>query len=275
MPTSEPRNVATAERYIALYNGDIERFVPECYTPDCRVLAMGGEVIDGPAAFLQVERTVLAAAPRRRMRLDHLHAIGDTVTVEVTLQNPDAGSDWARPFVAVLNMRDGLIAIDRSYADWSDWPGLAPLLDANAAAEAVNRVPATRVTADSPQARANLRVAERYVDLYNTDPERFVRECYHADYRVGAMGIGWYDGLDKFIGIEKAVLAAAPQRRMRADYLHAGESVVVVEAAVVDASRGAGWEIPFCAVLEIRGDRIANDRTYADFRAWPGLTGTL
>ena len=27
----------------------------------------------------------------------------------------------------------------------------------------------------------NLAVARRYVELYNTDPERFVRECYHTD----------------------------------------------------------------------------------------------
>ena len=47
----------------------------------------------------------------------------------------------------------------------------------------------------------NLEVATRYVELYNTDPERFVRECYHTDYQVGAMGLGWYDGIDKFIEV--------------------------------------------------------------------------
>jgi len=121
----------------------------------------------------------------------------------------------------------------------------------------------------------NLKVAERYVDLYNTDPERFVRECYHEDYKVGAMGIGEFDGIDKFIAVEKAVLKAAPERRMRVDHMHATDDAVVVEAAVIDPSRGADWEIPFCAVLVIRGDKIAIDRTYADYSDWPGLDSAM
>ena len=121
----------------------------------------------------------------------------------------------------------------------------------------------------------NLAVARRYVELYNTDPERFVRECYHTDYKVGAMGLGWYDGIDKFIEVEQAVWRAAPQRRMRLDHMHATDTSVVVEAAVLDPSRGADWELPFCAVLEIRGDKIAVDRTYADFSKWPGLDSVL
>ncbi len=129
MTEQERRNIETAERYIELYNTDIERFVPECYTPDCKVYAMGAGVIEGPEHFLQVERAVVAAAPKRYTRLEHLHASGDVVTVEVTLLDPDAGDDWAIPFVAVLTMRDGKIAIDRSYADYTDWPGLEALTD--------------------------------------------------------------------------------------------------------------------------------------------------
>lgn len=124
MTEQEQRNLATARRYIELYNNDIERFVPECYTEDCQVHVMGAGVIEGPQKFLEVERKVLRTAPRRHMRLDHAHVSGDAVTVEVTLLNPDAGADWSLPFIAVLNMRDGKIAIDRSYADWSRWPGL-------------------------------------------------------------------------------------------------------------------------------------------------------
>ncbi|MGE0861946.1 MAG: nuclear transport factor 2 family protein [Gammaproteobacteria bacterium] len=118
----------------------------------------------------------------------------------------------------------------------------------------------------------NLAVARRYVDLYNTDPERFVRECYHDDYKVGAMGVCWYDGIEKFVEIEKGVHAAAPGRKMRVTAMHATEDVVVVEAEVTDPARGADWSLPFCAVLEIRGDKIAVDRTYAEFPKWPGLT---
>jgi ketosteroid isomerase-like protein len=124
MTEQEQRNLATAQRYVELYNHDIERFVPDCYTADCKVYVMGLSVIDNPVQFLEVERTVLRAAPKRHMRLEHAHIAGDVVTLEVTLLNPDAGADWSLPFVAVLTMRDGKIAVDRSYADWSRWPGL-------------------------------------------------------------------------------------------------------------------------------------------------------
>ena len=46
-------------------------------------------------------------------------------TLEVTLLDPEMGEDWAMPFVAVLVMRDGKISIDRTYADYINWPGLA------------------------------------------------------------------------------------------------------------------------------------------------------
>ncbi len=124
MTEQERRNRETAHRYIELYNNDIERFVPECYVEDCRVIASGAGTIEGARQFLEVERAVLAAAPRRFMRLEHEHVCGDTVIMEITLLNPDAGDDWALPFVTILKMRDGKIAVDTNYADWSRWPGL-------------------------------------------------------------------------------------------------------------------------------------------------------
>ena len=60
----------------------------------------------------------------------------------------------------------------------------------------------------------NRAVAQRYVELYNADPERFVHECYHPDYKATAMGSGSFEGVDTFIEVEKSVLRAAPRRRM-------------------------------------------------------------
>jgi len=125
MTAEEQRNLDTAHRYIELYNNDIERFVPECYTDDCRVIAAGAGTIAGPAQVLAVARAVLNAAPCRRMRLDHEHVAGATVIMEICLLNPDAGAEWSLPFVTILTMRDGKIAVDTNYTDWSRWPGLA------------------------------------------------------------------------------------------------------------------------------------------------------
>ena len=124
MTGTEQRNLQTAERYETLYNTDIERFVREVYTADCTVHCMGGPTIRGSKEFLNVERTVLNAAPQRRMRIVHRHASGDAVVVEAVVTDPARGAEWELPFVAVLNCRDGKIQNDRSYADWSRWPGL-------------------------------------------------------------------------------------------------------------------------------------------------------
>lgn len=117
----------------------------------------------------------------------------------------------------------------------------------------------------------NLAVARRYIELYNLDPERFVRECYHDDYQLECMGLGSFEGIEKFVEVEKNIWDAAPQRRMQLKHLHATERAVTVEVLLVDESRGKDWNIPLCAVLEIRGDKIAVDRSYADFKNWPGL----
>jgi len=122
MTAEEQRNLEVAKRYEELYNTDVERFVHECYIPDCEV---NGGFIRGYEQFVQVEKNVLRAAPKRKMRVDHRHAVGDAVIVEAVLLNPDKGADWQLPFCAVLVCRDGKIAIDRTYADFTDWPGLA------------------------------------------------------------------------------------------------------------------------------------------------------
>lgn len=127
MTEKEERNLATAKRYVEYYNNDVERLVSDCYTTDCVVHTMGAGAIHGPKQFLEVEQAVLRAAPKRRMRAEHMHVTGDVVVVEITLLDADQGTDWELPFSAVLNMRDGKIAVDRSYAEWAKWPGLSGL----------------------------------------------------------------------------------------------------------------------------------------------------
>jgi ketosteroid isomerase-like protein len=126
MTDEEKRNVETVMHWVQFYNApDLVRFVYECYTPDCVAYAMGNVELDGSEIFLEAERQVLAAAPKRYMRLDHLTANGNNMTVECTLLDPDRGDDFAIPWVAVFTMRDGKIAIDRTYAEWTKWPGVS------------------------------------------------------------------------------------------------------------------------------------------------------
>lgn len=59
MTAEEQRSLKVAALYEELYNTDIERFVRECYTPDCEAYAMGGGAIRGHEQFLRVEQAVL------------------------------------------------------------------------------------------------------------------------------------------------------------------------------------------------------------------------
>ena len=122
MTPEEQRNLEVAKQYEHLYNTDIKRFVHECYTPDCEV---NGGMIRGHEQFVQVEEKVLRAAPRRKMRVDRTYPSGSAVIVEAALLDPAQGADWQLPFCAVLTCRDGKIATDWTYAEFSKWPGLA------------------------------------------------------------------------------------------------------------------------------------------------------
>ena len=121
---STQANLALVKRWTDYYNHDATRMVQECYAPDCKVLPMGLGVIEGQAKLQQVEDAVLAQAPRRYMEVVNTHAAGAVVCVEALLRDPDRGADWSVAFVAVLTIHDDRIVVDRTYADWSKWPGL-------------------------------------------------------------------------------------------------------------------------------------------------------
>jgi ketosteroid isomerase-like protein len=120
----EARNLEIAKHWAETYNNDVERMVSECYAENCSAASMlSGAKIQGHSPFLKLERRVLKAAPRRKIRLDHIHATGDVVVVEATLFDPDQGDAWQSPFCAVLTFKDGKIIEDRTYLDETRWPG--------------------------------------------------------------------------------------------------------------------------------------------------------
>src|SRR5580698_2843382 len=120
MTAEEQRNLDLAQRYEDLYNNDIIKFIHECYTADCVV---NDGLIRGYEQFIKVEESVLRAAPKRKMRVDHKFTDGNVVVVQAVLLDPDRGPKWQLPFCAVLTCRDGKIANDYTYAEFKKWPG--------------------------------------------------------------------------------------------------------------------------------------------------------
>jgi limonene-1,2-epoxide hydrolase len=133
----------------------------------------------------------------------------------------------------------------------------------------------TPQTTPQPEEERNLDTVRRWIDAYNTDVERMVREFYAPDLVVRTMGAGTYTGTDHFLEIERAVLKAAPKRRVRIDHLHATGNVVVAELVLLNPEMGEKWQLPLAAVLEFENGKIIRDRSYhnlgSTFPLWPGL----
>lgn len=120
MADATATNLAQVKRWEELFNGDLESLVHDLYAPD----AMLNGMVMGPEKLLRFERRVLQAAPRRTMRTERTHAVGDVVVVEGTLLDPDQGDDWTLPFCAVLTFAEGKVVRDDTYTDFSRWPGM-------------------------------------------------------------------------------------------------------------------------------------------------------
>lgn len=115
-----------------------------------------------------------------------------------------------------------------------------------------------------------LDVVRRYLHTYNTDVERLVLDVYSHDVDLYMTG-GEIHGKDQFLAVEKAILAAAPQRYMRIDRaLICGPETVVIEAVILDGARPDFFS-PLCVIFTIRDGRIVEDHSYLDHSQWPGL----
>lgn len=120
MTDTTATNLAIVKQWEQTFNHDVERMVRELYAPD----ALLGGVVLGHEKLLRFERRVLDAAPKRAIRTERTHTVGDVVVVEGTLVDPDQGADWKLPFCVVLTITDGKIVRDDTYTDFSRWPGI-------------------------------------------------------------------------------------------------------------------------------------------------------
>lgn len=120
---------ALVRRWETLYNEDHDRMADECYAEDVNARAMGFDgVLEGRAQLRFAANAVLQIAPKRLMRVDHIHVSGNVAVAEAVLLDADQGPDWQSPFCAVLTFRDDRIVSDRTYLDLRNWPGIRDTL---------------------------------------------------------------------------------------------------------------------------------------------------
>lgn len=102
---------------------ELEEFLRRNYHDDIVVLFSGGSV-KGIDQFAKLEQAVLNGAPKRYMRVDHTHLIGDDrAVVEGVLLDGDKPG-YSSPFCAILSYRGDKIFLDRTYLDGATWPSV-------------------------------------------------------------------------------------------------------------------------------------------------------
>jgi len=114
-----------------LYNTDVHRMIDDIYAPEFAVVCPGLLEITDRKHFHEAEAVVLKACPDRRFRIENSLVIGDQVVVECVLSGTDqaSGQKWESPWCAILTIRNGKVALDRSYVDHTRWPGFSALMD--------------------------------------------------------------------------------------------------------------------------------------------------
>jgi ketosteroid isomerase-like protein len=117
--------------------------------------------------------------------------------------------------------------------------------------------------------RRNLATVQRWAELYNTDVERMVRECYAADCVVEVKNGISFRGHDTFVAVELGVERVAPHRRGALVGVIAAGDTVVVHGKLTDPDRGADFASLYCAVLTFADGLIVHDESYLDLRVWP------
>lgn len=108
---------------------DADRLVDECYAEDTAARAMGfPAVIRGREQMRAGMRAAVQAAPRRYLRVDHLHAAVTSVSSRPRSGIRTAAPTGRRSFAPCLRS-----ATDSSSTTWSDshlrrWPGISEAL---------------------------------------------------------------------------------------------------------------------------------------------------
>jgi ketosteroid isomerase-like protein len=115
----------------------------------------------------------------------------------------------------------------------------------------------------------NLAAVERWAELYNTDVERMVRECYAPDCLIDVKNGISFQGHETFAAIELGVERQAPRRRGTIVRAFASGDTVTVQGLLTDEDRGPDFRSEYCAVLTLRDGLIVHDQSYLDLRVWP------
>nr|ABW96531.1 hypothetical protein [Streptomyces spiroverticillatus] len=122
--------------------------------------------------------------------------------------------------------------------------------------------------------QANEAMAERLIELYNTDVHAMIDQCYPDDLRIKVNGVLALTDRDKFHKVESEVLGIAPDRQAAITrLLHTGDDTVTVEGTCTftDTESGSTRRTYWCSIWTITDGLVTSDSTYLDASVWTGV----
>jgi len=119
--------------------------------------------------------------------------------------------------------------------------------------------------------QANEAMAERLIDLYNTDVHAMIDQCYPDNLRIKVNGVLAITDRDKFHRVESEILDIAPDRQAAITHLlHSGDDTVTVEGTCTftDTESGSTRRTHWCSIWTITDGLVTSDSTYLDASVW-------
>jgi cyclopropane fatty-acyl-phospholipid synthase-like methyltransferase/ketosteroid isomerase-like protein len=122
----------------------------------------------------------------------------------------------------------------------------------------------------------NLAAVKKWAELFNTDPQRMIDECYAPDADILAPEELHITDAETFHEMEKAALEAMPDRKSEIRHTFALGDTVVIEGLMTGTNRGNGrpLSVRWCSILVFEDGLIKNDRTYLDWSVFKDFRRT-
>lgn len=258
------------DRYVSLFNTDYSRLGSELYAPDVQVFTYDIDYCQntyvGLDIFLQAEDEIKDSVPERIIKVKESWVSEGLVVYHADVIDA-ARPGWTFSFQNRFEVRDGYITRDWCLGPFVDEKPFIGLDGKPLVRIPTPELPRGRISG-SQSLEATQDVFDRYIQLYNTDHVRFIKEVYAPDVVVRAYDMietqNTFTGRDRSQQALEQVKKSLPNSKIKVNESWLSDELIVYDAELIDEAR-AGWSFPFMHFLEVKDGRITRDWRYGEY----------